>query len=450
VAAKTLPNTLRQPGSRDLLYYLLLILSFFHIFDFILRSTIGGLPVVGSVVPAWKEGLILLLYIAYYMKSKAEGRVDWKATRLHKLILLTFLASVASVIWNYIANPMTLVIEPSYHWVPVEMTPGIAADGIRTLLEATLYFLVLNALIDDEETISAMIHAMIIAATAVALFGVYQKLAGWETPKEWVYSEHENNIKIRVFSSVGNPNSLGAYMVLIAPIAISLTLWAKTWGRRLMYGSASLIMILCLVLTFSRGAWLGFLAGMAMYALVTRNKWLGLIGLAGLAAAPFVAPNIVERLTFAFTPEYLNKSADQGRVEFWKRAFLIWKESPVFGTGIGLVGDSVGTRNNVPGATWIDNQYIRVLAEMGLVGLISYVMMLFAPVIAGFRAVFGSKQKNTFLYAVNAGIVAALFGQLVENVTAGLFENLNVITTFWTLVALLYVGIRLASRKANA
>jgi len=443
--------TLNRNPVRSMTYYLLLILSFFHIFDFMLRSTIGSLPVVGGLVPLWKEGLIFLLYVAFYMKSKAEGGLSWKAGRLHWMILVTFLLSSFSILWNLLTDPMSLKIEPTYEWVPVQESVTVAVDGIRTLLEATLYFFVLNALIDDEETITTMIHAMIIAATAVALFGVFQKVAGWETPKEWVYSEHEGGLKIRVFSSVGNPNSLGAYMVLIAPIAIALAFWAKQWKMRLLYGGAAAIMMACLVLTFSRGAWLGFLAAMALYVLVTRNKWLFFAGVAALVASPFLMPDVVDRLLLAFSPEYLEKSADKGRVEFWKRAITIWwEQSPVFGIGLGMVGDSVATRNNVPGATWIDNQYIRLLAEIGVVGLLAYVVMLFTPVIKGFRAVFGAKNRNTFLYAVNAGIVAALFGQLVENFTAGLFENLNVITTFWTMIALLYVGIRISVRKGDA
>jgi O-antigen ligase len=212
----------------------------------------------------------------------------------------------------------------------------------------------------------------------------------------------------------------------------------------------SLIMMYCLVTTYSRGAWLGFIAAMALYTLITRNKWLALIGLAGLVAAPFAVPQVVERLTLAFTPEYLNKSSEGGRVQFWGRALMIFKEYPILGTGIGTAGDSVATRHHLPGATWIDNQYFKLLAEIGLVGTLSYLAMVFAPIVKGFKAVFGASKRDTYLYALNAGITAALFGMLVENFTAAIFEDLNVITHFWVMIALLYVGIRLSTQKANA
>ncbi|ARU60504.1 hypothetical protein CBW65_05005 [Tumebacillus avium] len=441
---------LRAGRVRDITYYLLLILSFFSIINYMLRELFGDIPLIGSLIPAWKEGLIFLLYLMFYLKSKAEGRIDWKGSRLHWLILFTFIATLLSAASNWIIKPYVLDISPTYHWVQVTATLPIVIDGLRTLLEATLYFLVLNALIDDEDTIKDMIHGMIVAATLVAAFGIFQKLAGWETPPSWTYSEVEKGIKIRVFSSIGNPNALGGFMVLITPIAIALTLWAKNWGQRILYGGASLIMLYCLILTYSRGAWLGFLAGMVIYTIITRNKWLALAGIAVLAAAAIFADTVVARLTLAFTPEYWQKASEGGRVEFWARALKIFSEYPVFGTGIGTVGDSVATRHGVPGATWIDNQYFKLLAETGIIGTLTYVAMVFTPVINGMKNVFFNKQRDTFLFALNAGIVAALCGMLVENFTAAIFEDLNVITHFWTLIALLYVSMRLQAQKAKA
>ncbi|MBL0385471.1 O-antigen ligase family protein [Tumebacillus sp. ITR2] len=442
---------LQKSRTRDWTYYLLLTLSFFSMVNYILRDTIGHIPVIGSLVPAWKELIILLLYIAFYMKSKAEGRFDWKSSRMHKLILFVAIAAVLSGVYNWVFDPETLRIAPKpYTWVPVHLDLSTFVDGIRTLLEASLYFFVLNALLDDEDTIKDMINAMIIAAFLVACYGIYQKLSGVESPKSWVYSEQESNIKLRVFSTIGNPNALGGYMVLITPIALSLAIHAKDWLKRSLYGIVALFLMYTMVMTYSRGAWIGFVAGMALYTVITRNKWLAGIGILGLVAAPFVAHDVVSRLTLAFTPEYLAKSANKGRVEFWGRAIKIWLKNPVFGTGIGTAGDSVATRHNMPGATWIDNQYVKLLAETGIVGLLTYLAMLFAPVINGAKSVFGSKQKGTYLYALNAGITAALFGMIVENVTAAIIEDLNVTTHFWVLIAILYVGVRMAREKANA
>ncbi|KEO83303.1 O-antigen ligase family protein [Tumebacillus flagellatus] len=443
--------TLQNSRTRGWTYYLLLILSLFSMVNYILRDALGHIPVLGSLVPAWKELMILLLYLAFYQKSKAEGRFDWKASRLHKLILVVAIVAVLSAVFNWVFHPETLRISPKpYTWVPVNLDLSTFVDGIRTLLEGSLYFFVLNALLDDEDTIKDMINAMIIAAFVVACFGIYQKLSGVESPKSWVYSEQESSIKLRVFSTIGNPNALGGYMVLIAPIAISLCLHAKDWLKRSLYGIVSLMLMYTMVMTYSRGAWIGFVAGMALYTLITRNKWLAGIGIVGLIAAPFVAPDVVHRLTLAFTPEYLNKSSNKGRVEFWTRAFDIWKRYPVFGTGLGTAGDSVATRHNMPGATWIDNQYMKLLAETGLAGLLAYVAMIVTPVINGAKAVFGMKQKGSYLYALNAGITAALFGMIVENVTAAIIEDLNVTTHFWVLIAILFAGIRLMREKANA
>ncbi|MGZ4133572.1 MAG: O-antigen ligase family protein [Tumebacillaceae bacterium] len=438
--------------TRDFTYYMLLILSFFGLIDYILRATTDSVPHLSTIVPLWKEGLLFLLYVAFYMRSKELGRFDWKANVFHKLVLVTFIALVLSVISNWIIHPESLdiTLKTNYHWVPVHDSLSIAIDGIRVLLEPALYTFVLMALIDDEETIRDMVHAMLIAATAIAIFGIYQKLAGWETPKSWVYAAAEGNVKIRVYSSILNPNALGGVLVLSTPLAIALMFWAKSWAQRLVYGIPALLMMWCLELTLSRGAWFGFIAAIALYTIVTRNKWLAIIGVLGLIIIPFAAPSLVHRVTLVFSPEYINKASDKGRVEFWGRALKIWQRYPIFGTGIGTVGDTVAIVHKVPAATWIDNQYFQLLAETGLVGIAAYLAMIFAPVVQGFRSVFGSKQRDTFLYAVNAGILSCIFGMLVENVTAAILENLIVKTLFWSMIGLLYVGIRLANRKENA
>lgn len=218
----------------------------------------------------------------------------------------------------------------------------------------------------------------------------------------------------------------------------------------MLYGIPALLMMWCLELTLSRGAWFGFIAAMALYTLVTRNKWLAIVGVLALIIIPFAAPSLVQRVTLVFSPQYINKASDKGRVEFWGRAIRIWMRYPIFGTGIGTVGDTVAITHKVPAATWIDNQYFQLLAETGLLGIVTYLAMVFAPVVQGFKKVWGSKQHGTYLYAVNAGVLSCLFGMLVENVTAAIFENLIVKTMFWTLIALLYVGIRLAARQEQA
>lgn len=438
--------TAQQP--KGVLYWALLILSFYGIFNFVLRNTIGLLPHASGIIGAWKEIIVGILYLLWFMKAKAEGSFKVNKSPLHWAILVSFVAFVVAVSVRALF-PASISVAGIATIVPPTLVTTI--DGLRVIFEPMLYFFVLVQLIETEETLNMMIHGMLISATTVAAYGVLQRLMGVESPPSWTYSDFESGIKLRVFSTIGNPNGLGGYMVLMTPIAVSFMLWAKQWKERIIYAVMSLILLACLVLTYSRGAWIGFAAAIVIYALVIRNKKLMILFVVGTAVFLLIfKDSILNRLLFAFSDTYMAKSANSGRLAFWARAFEIWKDYPVFGGGVGVVGDSVAVRHKMPGATWIDNQYVKVLAETGLIGILTYLTMLFTPVVQGWKYIFSREEKGTFLYKLNAGILAAIFGMMVENVTAAIWEDINVVTHFWVLIAMLYVSIRIGAKHTRA
>lgn len=447
-AARPAFYTLTDQQPKGALYWALLIVSYFSIVNFVLRTTLGEIPGLGSLIPLWKEGLIVVLYLLWWQKARAEGGFRVRKTPLHWTIMLTFIAFMLSIAAAKISPAMTQVSGIDTPLIP---TIGTTIDGLRVVFEPMLYFFVLIQLLDTEDTLKTMIHGILIAAATIALYGILQRVMGVESPPSWTYSGYEQGIKLRVFSSIGNPNALAGFMVLTAPIALSFALWSKEWKDRILYGVVALILMTTLALTYSRGAWIGFVAGMVLYALIIRNKKFLILFAVGVAGVAIVFQDtILNRLMFAFSSEYLNKSAESGRIAFWTRALYIWKENPVFGAGLGLVGDSVAVRQQVPGATWIDNQYVKLLAETGAVGILSYLAMLATPLVQGWKYIFSREEKGSFLYALNAGIMAALFGMMVENVTAAILEDLNVVTHFWVLIAMLYASIRIGAKSARA
>ena len=100
---------------------------------------------------------------------------------------------------------------------------------------------------------------MVVAGTAVALYGVCQYLFGWGYQSEaWVDSDMFGNV-FRVPSTLENPNMLGQYLILVIALGGAGLLSAKGWGMRVVYFCCCGIMCVCMLLTFARGAWLGLL-----------------------------------------------------------------------------------------------------------------------------------------------------------------------------------------------
>src|SRR2546425_9221588 len=69
----------------------------------------------------------------------------------------------------------------------------------------------------------------------------------------------------RPFSTSGNPNFLGAYMVLIAPLAVAALLTARRRSMALLSLGALAVSVLTAFCTYSRAAWLGLAVAAAVF-----------------------------------------------------------------------------------------------------------------------------------------------------------------------------------------
>jgi putative inorganic carbon (HCO3(-)) transporter len=73
---------------------------------------------------------------------------------------------------------------------------------------------------------------------------------------------------VRIYSTLDNPNLLGGYLLPILPLAVVALLRWQGRARKLFALAALVLGIVALVLTYSRGAWMGMVAGLGTLALL--------------------------------------------------------------------------------------------------------------------------------------------------------------------------------------
>ena len=83
----------------------------------------------------------------------------------------------------------------------------------------------------------------------------------------------------RLYGSLGNPNLLGGYLVPVVPLAVGAALHWRSWPSRLFAAVTGGLAGLALVLTYSRGAWLGLGASQVCFLLLW--GWFARPGLQG-------------------------------------------------------------------------------------------------------------------------------------------------------------------------
>ncbi|HEX4841475.1 MAG TPA: O-antigen ligase family protein [bacterium] len=117
--------------------------------------------------------------------------------------------------------------------------------------------------------------AALTCAAVVAGYGIAQYF-GWE----WLVRDPIRVFWWRPFSTSGNPNFLGAYMVLMSPLASSVLLTSRRRITAVLVGGALGLMVLAALCTYSRAAWLGLVVAAVVFAVALRP---------GRTAEPFPA-----------------------------------------------------------------------------------------------------------------------------------------------------------------
>ena len=131
-----------------------------------------------------------------------------------------------------------------------------------------------------------------------------------------------------------------------------------------------------LAVTFSRGAWIGFVVGaVAMLVLAYRRYIVGAVAV--VVVGWFAAPQVfIQRLLFSFSSAYAAKSSTGlGRLWRWDTALQHIADKPLLGLGLGTFGGTTAYMFGYWGI-WVDNFYLQMGAEGGLLLLVLFLWLL--------------------------------------------------------------------------
>src|SRR5688572_24258362 len=137
----------------------------------------------------------------------------------------------------------------------------------------------------------------------------------------------------------GNTNDMALYLVTMFPIAIAFMLSAGGKARRIAAGFAAALILAAIVLSYSRGAFIGLLVILIFFAMkLGRNNRLAIaagIALLGVGFLLLAPGNYGMRLMSIFIPSLDPVgSADARRAELFHSIYVAIRH-PLFGIGMG-------------------------------------------------------------------------------------------------------------------
>lgn len=312
----------------------------------------------------------------------------------------------------------------------------VAIEGLRVMIEYVFWIFVGANMMFSRTQLAWLIDFLILCTAIVALYGIYQYFVGVEIPAAWIDSKVETSLKTRVFSIIGSPNILGAIMVLVLPATYAMFLQAKGRLRKYLYLGAVIIMGVCLVFTFSRGAWLAFIFAAVLTGLWVDKRILAVLLLL-IVISPILLPSVADRMSYMMSSDYKASSQSGGRIGRWSHALAYWQEQPATGVGLGRFGGAVAARFYPNDSFYVDSWYLKVGTESGWIGLGATLLFLITMLRKARSALDATESADVkrIGFALLAGVCGVLAHNLVENV----FEVPMMATYCW-----LFIGIILA------
>ena len=373
------------------------------------------LPKVAAMI------ILALSFLAVLAINKIRFKDIVQKDRINISLFIYFILLAASV---YAAeNKVFAIIGVPGRW-----------EGLVTI---TLYmFLFITArlyLVPDE----GLFKIILVTAIIVSIYGILQTMNFDPFPRDVL----RENWSSRAFSTMGNPNFLGSYIVLIIPTTIFFYIINKNITGLTAYA----ILFYCLLSTGTRGAWLGTIASIMAFAAIhymyfryskgefTRYVILIVITILLLALYNFntegafidrflsIARDADEFLTKGDRADY--SGANRGFI--WKRVAELIKKRPLAGYGIENLGeafkkyytkDMIELWNEVRYLDKAHNEYLHIAVTSGIPSLLVYLTFISQIILKGLFRLKNCKTALLILSSVIGYMTAAFFNISVVSV----------------------------------
>lgn len=256
------------------------------------------------------------------------------------------------------------------------------------------------------------------------------------------YIEDSTENPMRAIGTMVDPNVLGGFLILVIGFTAPQLVTPAPLFRRWLVAAFLAVEFLALYLTYSRGSLVGLAAGLLVIGLLRYRKLL-LLAIVG-AALMLLLPQAQAYVTRFVEGIQLQDRATLMRLGEYKDALALISRYPWFGVGFAGSPDAdlyVG----------VSNLYLLMAEIMGVVGVVSFVIVIVAYLASLFRswrtvspgAEAASRGRfDPQLEALLLGLLAAVIGALV----GGIFDHylFNLVYPHMSVLLWSYIGLGMA------
>ena len=369
----------------------------------------SGETMRGSITLRTEDFVLIVIGLSWLAKTAVNKELGLIAkTPLNVPIVLYVTATMLATLIGYLTG--TVRTQSGFFFV------------LKYVEYFVVYYMVVNNLRDRAHA-WRMVAVAFTTAAIVSVVGIAQIPSG-----ERVSAPFEGE--------VGEPNTLGGYLLILMAIAAGIALETRRFRLRVAMLGLLALMTIPFAFTLSRASFLGVVPAMlVLTALTSRRRFMVGILLLALVFSPVivaVAPSsVTKRVLYTFEPERGQPTVRVGRVGLdpstsarllsFRQAIEGWQNRPLFGYG-------------VTGFGFMDAQYARTLVETGVIGFAAFLWLLWS-ILRNSTARLG-ELKDPDDRGITVGFVAGMVGLLVHAIGSNTFIIVRIMEPFW-----LFAGI---------
>lgn len=379
-------------------------------------------------IDALKDGifiLIVLVWIANFLLKTHNPLRNINRGNRFNLIMLIFMSYMLMQVFRVSS-----------------MTVGIL--GFREVVEFMFAFFLAQFFFRTEGQVKKCIQIIFISGLVVALIGILQQIIGMHYTTKTM---HIFGSKIyRLSSTIGNPNTLGFFLVIAILISIYNFFSKPITKFRYYFLLFSMVpMLVCLFFSYSRTSLIALGVGIVTMSAMKKNIKLLIISV--ILTVPIFLSMSSEMV---FRYKGIIHGLDPGRRLMWNLAWEQFRQNPVIGVGYGKVGGLYLTGRGVALGeiiaestgyiSVVDSSYFFLLNELGIIGFCLFCLLLILIFKKGWILI--KELKSPYLRQLSICLFSILTALSLGALSANIFGMVFPINFYFWLLAGIMVNLQ--------
>ncbi|WGV28351.1 IctB family putative bicarbonate transporter [Halotia branconii] len=412
-----------------------------------------------SILIQWGDAiaaaLLSLVYtLAPFVSSSLVGVLLVACVGFWLLLTLSDEARSAN---NSLVTPIHLLV--LLYWgvavVATALSPvkKAALNDLATLTLYLLLFALCARVLRLPRLRSWIITIYLHVSLIVSIYGLRQWFFGATALATWVDPESPLSKTTRVYSYLGNPNLLAGYLIPAVVLSLVAIFAWQSWIKKALALTMLTVNAACLILTFSRGGWIGLLVAiLSVMALLVYwwsvqmppfwRTWSLPIMLGGLIGVLVLAVIFVEPLRIRVFSIFADRqdSSNNFRRNVWDAVFEMIRDRPIIGIGPGHNAfNKIYPLYQHPRYSALSaySIFLEVAVETGFIGLACFLWLIIVTINTAFMQLRRLRESRNIEGFWLIGAVAALLGMLAHGTVDTVWFRPEINSLWWLMVALI-------------